>query len=274
MQDLMYKHQIPPLVSVIIRTADRPEMLREAVASVAAQEYASIQLIVVNDGREDVEAVVQKAAGRLLERLCYVVNHENHGRAQAANRGLENVQGAYVCFLDDDDVILPDHIGKLVQALECEPDAVAVYTDSLCANEHGETIAEFSGQMDQALLIGTNFLPIHSVLFRGSLIGRGVHFDESLTFFEDWDFWIQVSRMGRFIYRPGKSAVYRILAIGRSRSGVGEHGASKLDVMRKWMGHWGEHELAFINDIFVRFYHERFIRQKLDQTQQQLAEIQ
>src|SRR3990170_7346574 len=97
-----------PLVSIIVRTKDRPKLLRRALQSIAVQTYRPIEAILVNDGGCDLDVDGLKTILGDVS-LNYVRLEKNTGRAHAGNVGIENARGEYVGFLDDDDVLYPGH---------------------------------------------------------------------------------------------------------------------------------------------------------------------
>jgi glycosyltransferase involved in cell wall biosynthesis len=116
----------PDLVSVITRTRDRPELLEEAMASVAAQDYPAIEHLVVNDGGADVRAIVEKPRSHVRPR--YFAPGEV-GRCRAGNIALEASKGRWIAWLDDDDLYYPHHVSTLVKALQ-ECGKLVVYSDA------------------------------------------------------------------------------------------------------------------------------------------------
>jgi glycosyltransferase involved in cell wall biosynthesis len=121
-----------PLVSVIVPTLNRPAMLRDALASIAAQTYSPIEIIVVNDAGGDVEGVVSLFG--LKQRIVYLKHAINKGLSAARNTGLKAASGDYIAYLDDDDVYYPDHIDTLVSFLLASDFKVA-YTDAYQADQ-------------------------------------------------------------------------------------------------------------------------------------------
>ena len=105
-------------------------------------------------------------------------------RATAANLGLSHAKGRYLLFLDDDDLLLPDHIGKLVNAFLDGHDSLAAYTGVRLENAAGATLKILDDPYDPARLRGANFLPIHAVLFDCALVEMGCRFDEELECLE------------------------------------------------------------------------------------------
>jgi GT2 family glycosyltransferase/glycosyltransferase involved in cell wall biosynthesis len=199
------------LVSVIVRSMDRAT-LEDALASVAAQTHAAIEVIVV-DAKGPQHRIIAPACGRFA--LRQLRSAEPLGRAAAANLGLRAAQGEFTCFLDDDDWFAPDHIALLVQRLQADSAAVAAYSATTCveADAADGTLREvmrYDEPFDAARLLCENYLPIHSVLFRSAAAAALPGFDESLPIFEDWDFWIQLSRAGTFSHLPQFTATYRL----------------------------------------------------------------
>lgn len=105
-----------PVVSVIVATYMREAELTRALESLATQTYTDFEIVVVDDNanpewNDRVEAVIQSfRAGHPHIALNYIRNAANQGSAQTRNIGIEVARGEYVCFLDDDDLYLPDRI--------------------------------------------------------------------------------------------------------------------------------------------------------------------
>ncbi|MDP7040037.1 MAG: glycosyltransferase family 2 protein, partial [Myxococcota bacterium] len=105
------------LVSIIIPTHNRPELLKRALQSAIHQLYENLEIIVVNDAGQDVSHVVDALQ---TERTITLINHsKNQYLAAARNTGLNAANGKYICYLDDDDQLYLHHIGHLVQILSC-----------------------------------------------------------------------------------------------------------------------------------------------------------
>lgn len=212
-----------PLVSVIIRSMNRPS-LPEAVASVAQQTYPRLQVCIINASgmphpappypadRLDLDVIDPPASAAGPTRL---------GRSAAANLGLQSAQGDMVLFLDDDDLLAPDHIARLADALQADAQAVAAYTGVRVEGPGGQWLRDYDLPWQPQRLRGINHLPIHAVLFRASA-HRQARFDEELPVLEDWDFWCQLSHLGRFVHVPGISATYR-QGLGTSHLGDPDH---------------------------------------------------
>ncbi len=204
-----------PLVSVIVRTKDRPALLANALKSIAAQTYANLEIVVVNDGGQDVRDVVTALAGGIP--VTYIAHDNSKGRAAAANAGLKAAKGLYLNFLDDDDVFFPGHVETLISYLTAKNEKVAysnvlnVYFTGPVHNPEHRLKEEiiFNLDFDPEILLFQNYIPLMSVLFSRDILSNVEGFCEDLDLFEDWDFWIRVSRHFRFHHIDKITAEYR-----------------------------------------------------------------
>lgn len=132
------------LVSVIVATYHRENELYNALLSLAQQTYDSIEIIVVDDNAEKewnnkVSAVVEKVRECCPFPLHYIVNQTNKGSAKTRNIGIEAASGAYITFLDDDDMYLAGKIEKQLadMLLECADFGL---TDLILYDQNGSVI--------------------------------------------------------------------------------------------------------------------------------------
>jgi hypothetical protein len=80
-----------------------------------------------------------------------------------------------------------------------------------------------------------NFIPIHAVLFNRNVLAKGCWFDETLSFCEDWDFWLQIQQHGIFSFIPEIGANYLIHDHG---SFYGDRDNESSKVYEKWLSIW------------------------------------
>jgi len=107
----------PPVVTIILPTYNRATFLPDAFASIASQTRRDWELIVVDDGSTDETPAIVQAHERELGAVRYV-RQENRGAYAARNRGLDEARGRFVAFYDSDDLWLPHHLQRCVDALE------------------------------------------------------------------------------------------------------------------------------------------------------------
>ena len=213
-----------PKVTVITRTIGlkgRDHLLSQALYSVAEQTYPNIEHIIVEDGSDVHQGLVEKFR-EVRTRDIKFIRSCTKGRSFAGNLGLSQANGSLCLFLDDDDLLFPDHIETLVAALHDNSHAVAVYTLAY------EVITSYSKkkpghykeinyiknpqgcqEFSYDLLCGRNLMPIQSVLFEKSLFDRCGGFDTRLEALEDWMLWKKYARQGTFVMVPKTTSLYR-----------------------------------------------------------------
>lgn len=220
-----------PLVSVIVRTCDRPASLALAIRSILNQTYRNVEIIVVNDAGPDVRGMVMALNRR--SNITYVAHPERQGAAAAANTGIRAANGKYIAYLDDDDVFYPDHVGTLVDFLEGSDYRVA-YTDANRAYQvERDDRLVISGKdepwrtdFDADELLAGNFIPIISVIQERAIVDEVGPFDETLSTHEDWDMWIRVSR------RMAPARIAKATCEFRWRSGSDSMTSARADFLR------------------------------------------
>jgi GT2 family glycosyltransferase len=213
-----------PRVSLIVRTmAGRRGRLLEAVASIAGQTWRNIELVVVEDGSDTAREL---AEGWRHSGDFAAVRYQalpRGGRCLAGNAGLAMATGAYIGFLDDDDLLYADHVETLVDAIEARPELGAVYglgyevrtevkslepwvyTDVAHSLVHREPF-------NRAVLWHHNYMPIQAVLFRRELFEEHGGFDPELDQLEDWNLWVRYSLRRDFAMVEKVTSLYRVPA--------------------------------------------------------------
>ena len=113
------------LVSVILATHNRANMLSTAVNSILLQTYKNLEIIVVVDGCNDnTMKVLEKYNDD--NRFKIIFSESNVGGAQARNLGINKSRGDFLVFLDDDDSWLPEKVSKQLKAFQEHDDVCIV----------------------------------------------------------------------------------------------------------------------------------------------------
>jgi glycosyltransferase involved in cell wall biosynthesis len=198
-----------PLVSVVLPVFNRAALLRRAAASVLAQDYRKLELIVVDDGSTEALRPVVESLGDA--RVRYLRLPKNGGPAAARNAGIEAANGEFVAFQDSDDLWLQDKLRKQVTILQASGgDVGLVYTDLLRLSGRqallrpGRPLVRKHGDMrDVALGDGMLFAYVQTWLIRKSVLQDLGGFDTAFRLWEDWDLCIRIAREYRIAHLPG-----------------------------------------------------------------------
>lgn len=250
-----------PVISYLVRTKNRPELLTRCLASLAKQTYnANLDVVVVNDGGIDIDDVC--IAFRIhFNRLKLVNIPESIGRAAAANTALSHAEGSFVNFLDDDDEIDTDHTQVFLNQWRRDNSIEILYRGVRVLKANGELIQTYNESFSRGRMMLGNYIPIHAVTFSRKFIDMGCRFDDRLTSMEDWDFWIQLSRFSDFRHIPRITATYHMVG----SSPASPHMQSMYDsqshintVREKWMPKWTAVEMGLMTSFLQQQNEQRF----------------
>jgi GT2 family glycosyltransferase len=126
----------PGLVSVIVPTYDRAQIVRLAIDSVVGQTYSNVEVVVVDDGSRDNTRQVIESYGAPVR----YVHQANAGVSAARNRGIAHARGEFIALLDSDDQFLPWKLEAQVRVLRAHPEVGMVWTDMAAVNERGDVL--------------------------------------------------------------------------------------------------------------------------------------
>lgn len=181
-----------PLISVIITTYNRCNLVTTALESVLKQNFLDYEIIVIDDGSTDgTEAVIKK-----YKQVNYFYQ-PNQGVSCARNQGLELAQGELISFLDSDDLWLPNKLSAQVAVMEKDPQIKATYTDEIWIRR-GKRVnpkkkhQKYSGWLFEKCLPLCIISP-SSVMIQKEVFDQVGFFDEELPACEDYDLWLRIS---------------------------------------------------------------------------------
>lgn len=207
-----------PLVSVIVATYNRADTVGQAVESILGQTYASIEVIVVDDGSTDGTQDALRRFGSDLR----VLRQQNAGPAAARNRGIAAAKGEIIAFLDSDDIWLPQKIERQVALLKragksvpcCICNATLQFTSLPVITSFQNALLE-PAEEEGLWLNPTETLISRFVLFNQTVaihrqaLEKTGGFDETLRYLEDYDLALRLSLLGPFAFIREPLAVYR-----------------------------------------------------------------
>jgi glycosyltransferase involved in cell wall biosynthesis len=179
-----------PLVSVVIPTHNRPDMLREAIASVRAQTFTDYEIIVVCNGASPEDSAKYAA----IPDIAPIVTNRK-GIGLALNIGIQAARGEWVAFLDDDDLWEPDKLAIQLQVARAA-NADVVFCDTINFGSGHQIIAPLrpppSLSTREAFLLANYGGGCSATMVRRSALLAVGGFDESHVS-PDWDLWMRLS---------------------------------------------------------------------------------
>lgn len=227
-----------PLVSVVLATRDRPELLTRALASVVAQRYEEWELIVVDDGTDPGTRAVAEAVED--ERL-HLVEGPQRGLGAARNAGLDRAKGEVVCYLDDDNVMHPAWLHAVAHVFSERDDVDVAYGITLSEHRLPDDLGEYGWWPSLwHLPWSRETLERENVADAGALAHRReldeARFNEELSTGEDWDLLLRLTADREALAVPALSHAYSMH--GADRMSIDpEHRAGLEEIRRRHRGH-------------------------------------
>lgn len=206
-----------PLVSIVIRTCGRPDVLKNALNSVKKQTYPKIEVVIVEDGMALSQKMINEKYSDMD--IKYYSTGKKSGRSVVGNIGLAKANGEYINFLDDDDLFYENHIETLIKEIVKNKNAGAAYSIAEESQikvlsqdpykyKEKRIIHRYHQKYNKLLLFSYNYIPIQSILFKRKLYEKMGGFDEKLDYLEDWDIWVRYSTICDFVYVPVVTSKY------------------------------------------------------------------
>lgn len=182
------------MVSVVIPTHNRADLLSRAIDSVLRQDIKEdMEIIVVSDGSTDETADVVKKYDPNMVRFFEYFPGVNGNRAR--NVGVQNALGEYVAFLDDDDAWMPDKLSKQFKAMRVAESGLS-YTGVNIIYEYEKvsyhSIPKQEGDLSTTILLDNCIGSTSTVLVKKDLLLQCGGFDEELGALQDYDLWIRL----------------------------------------------------------------------------------
>lgn len=222
------------LVSVVLRSIGRSSIDR-ALWSVENQDHQQIEIVIVNARAK----LHPPLPSELTRPIRLVQLNRDLNRPEAANVGLDNCQGDYIIFLDDDDYFEKDHISSLLACMHAKPEYLVAYGGTRILGEKDETRGELNVPFNRLELLKRNYIQIGAAIFSAQLLLLGCRFDEEMIVFQDWDFWIQASRWTAFAYTGKITSNWRAYGGGSGAgSGINFNSESTSVFAQKLLRKW------------------------------------
>lgn len=203
------------LVSIIITTYNRKNLLVRCIESVLSQTYKNLEIIIVDDCSSDgtYEYLLEMNDGRIK----ILRNLENSGSNYSRNIGFKKSSGEFIAFLDDDDEWYRQKIEKQIQTIN-ESNAGVVYCgfDLFTLDKYSISFTpSYRGWVEKEIL-KRNFIGSPTPLIDRKAFESIGGYDESLSHCQDWDLWIRLSSIVEIDYVDLILARYNVHGIQKS----------------------------------------------------------
>jgi glycosyltransferase involved in cell wall biosynthesis len=203
-----------PLVSIIMPVYNGEAYLREALDSAFAQTYRRFELIAIDDGSRDGSAAILDGCGDRVR----IVREGRGGNAGIARRkGIATATGAYLAFLDQDDLWMPEKLEKQVAFMETHPDVGLSFTSFKILLNDGYQHEDFYAErpqvptkVDLESLFRENSIYMPTPMVRRSTYDAVGGLDERLSGTDDFHLWMKIAIVSQIGFLPDVLGVYRL----------------------------------------------------------------
>jgi len=201
-------------VSVILPTYGRSEYLKKAVTSVVEQTYPAVELVVVDDcSSEPVSTLLDKIDTTGVE-VTLIRHAENRGACAARNTGIDEADGEYIAFIDDDDMWLETKIERQIDVMDSAgPNVGAVYTGQRFVKDGKTTnirTPTTSGDVTEAILKGASLNPFSCMLVDATVAESAGPLDVRFPSWQDREWYFRLSTHCEFAAIPEPLVVRRM----------------------------------------------------------------
>lgn len=187
------------MISVVIPTHNRSDLLKRAVESVRKQSIEDIEIIIVSDGSTDDTDIVVENLKIEDSRINYISYKTPLGANTARNKGIEAASGVYVAFLDDDDEWAPKKLEKQLAVFQSDNSIGLVYTGSNLIYVHEnieyKNTPGHSGDLSKQILFNNIIGTTSTVMVKKAILDQTDYFDTSLGALQDYDLWIRICQL-------------------------------------------------------------------------------
>jgi glycosyltransferase involved in cell wall biosynthesis len=216
------------IVSIIVRTNQekRLPLLQNALISIIKNDYRPIEIIIVAQSEQQsfikkLENICQEFTTDHIQTKLVINRTSQDERAKNLNLGINAANGRYIGFLDDDDIIYPNHISLLLETLKKSELTAWVYSQSIIKIYHVDEASNISIISTENYPIKDKFslkdlvmekfnIPIHSYLIdRLKISPNLLYIDESLKVMEDYSFILKIACQHEPIHINNVTCEYR-----------------------------------------------------------------
>ena len=203
-----------PNISVIIPAYNAEDTIKETINSVLNQTFTDFELIVINDGSQD---LTLELVSSISDPRIRAFSYPNAGPQKSRNRGIAQATGEYVSFLDADDLWTADKLEAQLKALQAHPQAAVAYSWTDYIEASGQYLRpgpqfNFNGDVYARLLLSDFIGSGSNPLIRTQALQEVGNFDESLPAAQDWEMWLRLAAKYHFVAVPSVQVLYRVSA--------------------------------------------------------------
>jgi hypothetical protein len=202
-----------PIIAVVMSVFNGQAYLRGAVESILAQTFTDFEFVIIDDGSTDKTAEILSDYAKRDDRVR-VVSHENRGRAESLNRGIELARAPLIARMDADDISLPHRLKEQADFLERHPEVgllSGAYDLMGSDNKILNTIRLPLGDLEiRTRMLDYNAMCHPAVIMRKDIVLSAGGYRRAFSESEDYDLWLRMAERTRLANLEQVVLQYRI----------------------------------------------------------------
>lgn len=194
--------------SIIVPSYNQGHFIKETLDSILSQNLPDFELIIIDGGSKDKSVSIIKDYEPYI---TYWVSEPDHGQSHAINKGFERCTGDIICWLNSDDLFMPDTLKEVSAIFESHPELDFILGETEMFNKNGIVSSsrlknvELEGQMLAGVATSQP-----SYFFKKSLLDRSGPLNEALHYGMDYDFFLRLTLLGQYKYFDKTWSRYRL----------------------------------------------------------------
>jgi glycosyltransferase involved in cell wall biosynthesis len=213
-------HSICPKISVVTPSYNQGQFLEDTILSVLGQNYSNLEYIIIDGGSKDNSVEIIK---KYEKKIAYWVSEKDNGQAHAINKGFEKATGDILCWLNSDDVWMPNILSSVVAHLDISKaqilsgNCIHFEQTSIGIETQGYDVIKFAEELE---LLEGDYLIQPSTFWTSRAWNTVGELKVSMNFVFDWDWFIRAQQMNvEFKLDSKPYSIYRVHSSHKTGTG-------------------------------------------------------
>ncbi|MEM9741763.1 MAG: glycosyltransferase family 2 protein [Pseudomonadota bacterium] len=218
-------------ISVVTPSYNQGSFIRRTIESVLTQTHENVEYIIVDGDSEDETRSILES---YRSQLTHLVIEPDAGQADALKKGFELATGDILCYLNSDDVFLPNALQWVNNYFLQNSSVDAVYTDRIFLDQEDRLLGFWILPPHNSYLMSRwDFIPQETCFWRKELMYVSGGIDKSFAFAMDYDLFVRMMKKGAFKHVSRFTAAFRVHAESKTSSLYESVGRPEVERVRR-----------------------------------------